>query len=187
MKAFLRMRGGFAFGSGITRGWYFISCNSRQMPRKAVFVAGVASRWLKKTQWKQQIWLCYKKWLIFFSLKLQRDNQQNVWPCSSFRLIQQSEVVHLPLFQRNIRCREGGRTSSAVKGILRQRLTALRLARLRRSRPRFARHLTAPRPLHAPLPCGGGRPQSSLTLAPPAVKGVYFSWLCYRKWLMLFP
>ena len=95
----------------------------------------------------------------------------------NFRLIQQSEVVHLPLFQRNIRCREGGRTSSAVKGTLRQRLTALRLTRLRRSQPRFARHLTVPRPLHAALPCGGGRPQSSLTLTPPAVKGAYFSLL----------
>ena len=60
---------------------------------------------------------------------------------------------------------------------LRQRLTALRLARLRRSQPRFARHLTAPRPLHAALPCGGGRPQSSLTLTPPAVKRAYFSLL----------
>ena len=30
-------------------------------------------------------------------------------------------------------------------------------------------------PLHAALPCGGGRPQSSLALAPPAVKGAYFS------------
>ena len=30
-------------------------------------------------------------------------------------------------------------------------------------------------PLHAALPCGGGRPQSSLTLAPTAVKGAYFS------------
>ena len=76
---------------------------------------------------------------------------------------------------RNIRCRGDGRTSSAVKGTLRQRLTALRLVRLRRSRPCFARHLAAPRPLHAALPCGGGRPQSSLTLAPPAVKGAYFS------------
>ena len=66
-------------------------------------------------------------------------------------------------------------TSSAVKASLRQRLTALRLARLRRSRPRFARHLAAPRPLHAALPCGGGRPQSSLTLAPPTVKRAYFS------------
>src|SRR5699024_6089200 len=83
--------------------------------------------------------------------------------------------VHLPLFQRNIRCREGGRTSSAVKGSLRQRLTALRLARLRRSRLRFAGHLAAPRPLHAALPCGGGCPQSSLVPAPPAVKGAYFS------------
>ena len=64
----------------------------------------------------------------------------------NFRLIQQSEVVHLPLFQRNIRCREGGRTSSAVKGTLRQRLKALRLARLRCSRLRFAGHLAAPRP-----------------------------------------
>ena len=80
----------------------------------------------------------------------------------------------LPLFQRNIRCRGGGRTSSAVKGTL-QRLTALRLVRLRRSRPRFARHLAAPHPLHAALPCGGGRLQSSLTLAPSAVKGAYFS------------
>ena len=44
------------------------------------------------------------------------------------RLIQQSEVVHLPLFQRNIRCREGGLTSGAVKGPLRQRLTTFRLA-----------------------------------------------------------
>ena len=79
----------------------------------------------------------------------------------------------LPLFQRNIRCRGGGRISSAVKGILRQRLTALRLARLRRSRPRFARHLAAPRPLHAALPCGGDRPQSSLALAPTAVNGAY--------------
>ena len=78
------------------------------------------------------------------------------------------------LFQRNIRCRRDGRTSSAVKGTF-QRLTALRLARLRRSRPRFAGHLAAPRPLHTALPCGGGRPQSSLTLAPPAVKGAYFS------------
>ena len=76
---------------------------------------------------------------------------------------------------RNIRCRGGGRISSAVKGILRQRLTALRLARLRRSRPRFARHFAAPHPLHASLPCGGGRLQSSLTLAPPTVKGAYFS------------
>ena len=30
-------------------------------------------------------------------------------------------------------------------------------------------------PLHAALPCGGGRPQSSLTLAPAAVKAAYFS------------
>ena len=30
-------------------------------------------------------------------------------------------------------------------------------------------------PLHAALPCGGGRPQSSLALVPPAVKGAYFS------------
>ena len=30
-------------------------------------------------------------------------------------------------------------------------------------------------PSHAALPCGGGLPQSSLTLAPPAVKGAYFS------------
>ena len=36
---------------------------------------------------------------------------------------------------------------------------------------------SAPRPLHAALPCGGGRPQSSLTLTPPAVKGAYFSLL----------
>ena len=76
---------------------------------------------------------------------------------------------------RNIRCRGDGRTSSAVKGSLRQRLTALRLARLCRSRRRFARHFAAPHPLHAALPCGGGRLQSSLTLAPPAVKGAYFS------------
>ena len=75
---------------------------------------------------------------------------------------------------RNIRCRRDGRTSSAVKGTF-QRLTALRLARLRRSRPRFAGHLAAPRPLHAALPCGGGRLQSSLVPVPPAVKGAYFS------------
>ena len=62
-----------------------------------------------------------------------------------------------------------------MKGSLRQRLTALCLARLRRSRPRFARHFAAPHPLHAALPYGGGRLQSSLTLAPPAVKGAYFS------------
>ena len=80
-----------------------------------------------------------------------------------------------PVFQRNILCRGDGRTSSAVKGSLRQRLTALCLARLRRPRPRFARHLAAPHPLHAALPYGGGRLQSSLTLAPPAVKGAYFS------------
>ncbi len=40
----------------------------------------------------------------------------------NFRLIQQSEVVHLPLFQRSIRCREYGRTSNAVKGTPRKRL-----------------------------------------------------------------
>ena len=183
------MRGGFAFGSGITRGWYFIAdhviqdrCRGKPFPS-----LGSPADGLKKLNGNNKFGCVIEKWLIFFSLKFQRDNQQNVWLCQSFRLIQQSEVVHLPLFQRNIRCRGSGRTSSAVKGILRQRLTALRLARLRRSRPRFAGHLTAPRPLHTALPCGGGRPQSSLTLAPPAVKGVYFSWLCYRKWLMFFP
>ncbi len=85
-----------------------------------------------------------------------------------------------PVFQRNILCRGDGRTSSAVKGSFRQRLTALCLARLRRPRPRFARHFAAPHPLHAALPYGGGRLQSSLTLAPPAVKGAYFS-LINRK------
>jgi len=51
-----------------------------------------------------------------------------------------------PVLQRNILCRGDGRTSSAVKGSLRQRLTALCLARLRRPRPRFARHFAAPHP-----------------------------------------
>ena len=99
--------------------------------------------------------LCYRKWLMLFSLKLQRDNWENtlaVDPAKgktgkklyfhrtmemkqphtitepyfktvlNFRLIQQSEVVHLPLFQRSIRCREYGRTSSAEKSTPRKRL-----------------------------------------------------------------
>ena len=73
-----------------------------------------------------------------------------------------ADTAICPGFRGNIRCRDGNRTSSAVKGRLWQRLATLRLARLRRSRPRFARHSAAPRPLHAALPCGGGRRRSKL-------------------------
>ena len=51
-----------------------------------------------------------------------------------------ADTAICPGFRGNIRCRDGNRTSSAVKGRLWQRLATLRLARLRRSRPRFARH-----------------------------------------------
>ena len=84
--------------------------------------------------------------------------------------MQQSVGVLLPRFSGSIRCSEGNRTSGAVKG-LRQRLTTFvsrGFAVLDRA-SRDIRPLLAP--LRAACSCGGGVAQSSLTLAPPAVKG----------------
>ena len=83
-----------------------------------------------------------------------------------------ADTAICPGFRGNIRCREGNRTSSAVKGRLWQRLATLRLARLRRSRPRFARHYFRSSPPSMPHSMRRGVvAPGSLTLAPPAVNG----------------